>query len=70
MKTGNLQETILLDPMFEIPGSDISTVQISEEVVMGKQEAVYARVAGAKAVHITKDSQETEYNGSARAVNN
>ncbi|XP_076443709.1 ATP-dependent clpX-like chaperone, mitochondrial isoform X2 [Babylonia areolata] len=39
-------ETLLLDPMFEVPGSDISTVVVSEEVVKGKMAPVYIRSPG------------------------
>ena len=37
------QEKILLDPMFEIPGSDIVDVIITDDVVRGKEEAHYVR---------------------------
>ncbi|KAI1301945.1 ATP-dependent Clp protease ATP-binding subunit clpX-like, mitochondrial [Halotydeus destructor] len=40
-----IMETILLDPMFEIPGSDICSVEITEDVVMGKTPANYVRSA-------------------------
>ena len=56
--------------MFEIPGSDIVTVNIDEEVVLGKQPAVYSRLQESKHDTIMKDSQENEYDGTAQAVNN
>lgn len=31
-----LQESILLDPMFEIPGSDVVSVHVTEDAVNGK----------------------------------
>lgn len=34
-------ETILLDPMFEIPGSDIASVHVTEEVVKDKSKPIY-----------------------------
>jgi ATP-dependent Clp protease ATP-binding subunit ClpX len=36
-------EAILLEPMFEIPGSDIVCVFISEDCVMGKSQPLYTR---------------------------
>lgn len=57
----------MLDAMFEIPGSDITLVSINEDVVMGKQEPIYTRVA--KNETVMKDSQETEYMGAAQAIN-
>nr|KAG5708581.1 hypothetical protein BaRGS_033002 [Batillaria attramentaria] len=36
-------ETILLEPMFEVPGSDISTVIVTEDAVKGKEPACYIR---------------------------
>lgn len=53
--------------MFEIPGSDIASVSINEDVVLGKEEASYTRLN--KASSIMKDSQETEYMGTAQAIN-
>ena len=38
-----VQETLLLEPMFEVPGSDITTVILTEDVVMGKNEPFYIR---------------------------
>ena len=38
-----LQEKILLDPMFEVPGSDIVEVIISEGVVKDQEPAKYIR---------------------------
>ena len=37
------QETILLDPMFDVPGSDIIEVIINELVVNRKQPAEYIK---------------------------
>lgn len=36
-------ETILLDPMFEIPGSDVTSVHITEGVVKGHFNPIYTR---------------------------
>lgn len=38
----SLQETLLLEPMFEVPGSDVKGVRITEESVRGA-EPVYVR---------------------------
>ncbi|XP_054160665.1 ATP-dependent Clp protease ATP-binding subunit clpX-like, mitochondrial [Oppia nitens] len=36
-------ENILLEPMFDIPGSDVSSVHITEDVVLGKAKPQYVR---------------------------
>ncbi|XP_075230177.1 caseinolytic protease chaperone subunit isoform X3 [Lycorma delicatula] len=36
-----IMESLLLEPMFEIPGSDIVSVHITDEVVAGKKNPVY-----------------------------
>lgn len=36
-----LQETILLEPMFEIPGSDINSVRVTEDVVKDLCKPIY-----------------------------
>ncbi|XP_039291626.1 ATP-dependent Clp protease ATP-binding subunit clpX-like, mitochondrial isoform X2 [Nilaparvata lugens] len=38
-----IMEKLLLEPMFEIPGSDIVSVHITEEVVGGKESPIYIR---------------------------
>lgn len=38
-----IMESILLEPMFEIPGSDVVSVHITEDVVMGQSSPVYVR---------------------------
>lgn len=38
-----LQESLLLEPMFEIPGSNISGVHITLEYVEGHSQPVYIR---------------------------
>jgi hypothetical protein len=37
------QETILLDSMFETPGTNVTSVHITEDVVVGKTSAQYVR---------------------------
>lgn len=36
-------EGILLEPMFEIPGSDVTAVHINEDVVLGRHAPIYTR---------------------------
>ena len=38
-----LQEKLLLEPMFEVPCSDIMAVELSRDVVQGKTEPRYTR---------------------------
>lgn len=38
-----IMETLLLEPMFEVPGSDVKTVHITEDCVRGQTEPVYIR---------------------------
>jgi len=66
-------EIILLDPMFEIPGSNIRSVAISEDVVTGEHPPRYVRTsedddssASPSASHDQYDSGES----ATRAVNN
>lgn len=47
-----LQEKILLDAMFEVPESDIVTVKVDEDVILGKKSVDYIRAP------INKDSTE------------
>jgi ATP-dependent Clp protease ATP-binding subunit ClpX len=67
-----IMETILLDPMFEIPGSNICSVEITEDVVQGKAAPNYVRSS-------TSESSESHESGdfsgrgtanASRAVNN
>jgi ATP-dependent Clp protease ATP-binding subunit ClpX len=56
------QETLLLDPMFEIPGSDVMSVHITEEVVSGGSAPVYIR-----GKPVTQDEEEQTIEVQARA---
>lgn len=60
------QEIILLDPMFEIPGSDIRSVEIDESVVMGLRAAKYVRTGDEN----PSESYESSSEPVSRAVNN
>ncbi|XP_064474701.1 ATP-dependent Clp protease ATP-binding subunit clpX-like, mitochondrial isoform X2 [Ornithodoros turicata] len=51
-----IMETILLDPMFEIPGSDVATVHISNEAAMGHCAPLYIRGRPAERVFYDEPS--------------
>jgi len=59
-------ESILLDPMFEIPGSDVTSVHITEGVVHGHYSPIYTRTPpgkgdiGSSNNKITPDSHDDE----------
>lgn len=38
-------ESILLEPMFEIPGSDVTSVHITDGVVLGHYDPIYTRAS-------------------------
>uniref|UniRef100_A0A8C5VVT7 Caseinolytic mitochondrial matrix peptidase chaperone subunit X n=1 Tax=Microcebus murinus TaxID=30608 RepID=A0A8C5VVT7_MICMU len=50
----SIMEKLLLEPMFEVPNSDIVCVEVDKEVVEGKKEPGYVRAP-------TKESSEEEY---------
>lgn len=57
--------------MFEIPGSNISSVQISEDVVNGKSQPLYTRSSSANANAGTQEEYDkTGSKNASRAVNN
>jgi ATP-dependent Clp protease ATP-binding subunit ClpX len=62
------QEIILLDPMFEIPGSNITSVEITEDVVSGNSDPKYVRTTEEKEDSSSDDHYDTE--NATRAVNN
>ncbi|CAG5134942.1 unnamed protein product [Candidula unifasciata] len=51
-----IMETILLDSMFEVPGSDISTVLINEKVVKGDEPPAYIRTAKVSKSETSRDT--------------
>ncbi|OQR68920.1 ATP-dependent Clp protease ATP-binding subunit clpX-like [Tropilaelaps mercedesae] len=57
-----IMEKILLDPMFEIPGSDIAGVHISKDVVEGTAPPTYVRQG-------EKTAEDEESSHGARAIN-
>ncbi|GAB1294354.1 ATP-dependent Clp protease ATP-binding subunit clpX-like, mitochondrial [Apodemus speciosus] len=50
----SIMEKLLLEPMFEVPNSDIVCVEVDKEVVEGKKEPGYIRAP-------SKESSEEEY---------
>ncbi|XP_077084052.1 caseinolytic mitochondrial matrix peptidase chaperone subunit Xa isoform X2 [Siphateles boraxobius] len=58
----SIMEKLLLDPMFEVPHSDIVAVEVNKEVVQGKAPAQYIRAAA-------KDSSEEEYDSGIEEEN-
>lgn len=61
------QENILLEAMFEIPGSDIVTVRVTKDVVSGKSAPYYIR--GVKQENKDYDDSENVSEDRERAVN-
>ncbi|KAE8745187.1 hypothetical protein FOCC_FOCC008078 [Frankliniella occidentalis] len=59
-----IMETLLLEPMFEIPGSDVISVHITEDVVFGKSEPMYIR---GKPVSQDDEERDVDVQAQARA---
>lgn len=62
-----LQEKLLLEPMFDVPGSDVCAVHVDDDVVRGDKQSHY--VYNSKSVdtqQIEDESMETQGN---RSVN-
>lgn len=59
-----IMENILLEPMFDIPGSDITGVHISEDCVYGKAPPVYVRGGRGKTEESDEDTRQDQ-----RAIN-
>ena len=57
-----IMETLLLEPMFEIPGSDVISVHITEDVVLGKNDPQYIR-----GKPVSQDEEERDMDLQARA---
>ncbi|GFG34981.1 hypothetical protein Cfor_01086 [Coptotermes formosanus] len=57
-----IMESLLLDPMFEIPGSDVMSVHITEDVVSGTSSPVYIR-----GKPVSQDEEEQTIEVQARA---
>ncbi|RWS30253.1 ATP-dependent Clp protease ATP-binding subunit clpX-like: mitochondrial, partial [Leptotrombidium deliense] len=63
-------ENILLDPMFEIPESNICSVQVTEDVVLGKCSPIYLRSTTSKERKVSSNQDDYQRNSATRAVNN
>ncbi|XP_018574734.1 ATP-dependent Clp protease ATP-binding subunit clpX-like, mitochondrial isoform X2 [Anoplophora glabripennis] len=59
-----IMESLLLEPMFEVPGANITEVHVTEEYVMGKSAPEY--IKNSDSVTGTEPSDEDELNTSIR----
>ncbi len=60
------KEKILLDAMFEVPESDIITVKVDEDVILGKKGVEYVRRTVEKEEKGQDESLETEEENKAK----
>ncbi|XP_029697597.1 ATP-dependent Clp protease ATP-binding subunit clpX-like, mitochondrial isoform X2 [Takifugu rubripes] len=58
----SIMEKLLLEPMFEVPHSDIVAVEVDKDAVQGKSQPRYVRAA-------TKESSEEEYDSGMEEEN-
>ncbi|KAI4872171.1 hypothetical protein NFI96_031012 [Prochilodus magdalenae] len=58
----SIMEKLLLEPMFEVPHSDIMTVELNRDVVLGKSEPRYIRAPA-------KETTEEEYDSGIEEEN-
>ncbi|CDQ99532.1 unnamed protein product, partial [Oncorhynchus mykiss] len=58
----SIMEKLLLEPMFEVPCSDIVSVELTEDVVLGKSEPHYVRAPAKEAAEEEYDSGIEEEN--------
>ncbi|KAG7281031.1 hypothetical protein CRUP_016663, partial [Coryphaenoides rupestris] len=58
----SIMEKLLLEPMFEVPHSDIMAVELNKDVVQGKTEPLYRRMPA-------KESSEEEYDSGIEEEN-
>ncbi|CAH2274410.1 ATP-dependent Clp protease ATP-binding subunit clpX-like, mitochondrial isoform X2 [Pelobates cultripes] len=68
----SIMEKLLLEPMFEVPNSDIVCVQLDQEVVEGKKEPSYVRTQNKEVTEEEYDSgvEEERWPRQADAANN
>jgi len=68
----SIMEKLLLEPMFEVPHSDIMAVELSKEVVQGKSQPRYVRAPAKEATEEEYDSgiEEENWPRQADAANN
>jgi len=60
----SIMDKVLLDPMFEVPGSDVTAVIITEEAVKGTKKAEYVKGPLETVVDSTEKESEQEANQS------
>lgn len=53
----SLQETLLLEPMFEVPGSQITGVHVTKDYVLGQSGPVYVKSSD---VDTTADEEDVK----------
>ncbi|XP_029607697.1 ATP-dependent Clp protease ATP-binding subunit clpX-like, mitochondrial [Salmo trutta] len=58
----SIMEKLLLEPMFEVPCSDIMAVELTQDVVLGKSEPQYVRAPAKEAAEEDYDSGIEEEN--------
>ena len=56
--------------MFEVPGSDIKTVVLTDEVVKGKGQAVYIRSPDKEDTEPTNENEDSGYEEQERMSQN
>ncbi|XP_063304878.1 ATP-dependent Clp protease ATP-binding subunit clpX-like, mitochondrial isoform X2 [Pelobates fuscus] len=68
----SIMEKLLLEPMFEVPNSDIVCVELDQEVVEGKKEPSYVRTQNKEVTEEEYDSgvEEERWPRQADAANN
>ncbi|XP_037807341.1 ATP-dependent Clp protease ATP-binding subunit clpX-like, mitochondrial [Lucilia sericata] len=64
----SIMEQLLLDPMFEVPGSDIKTVHITSSCVKGKSEPIYIRNEESTNTETTSDDTEDSETAKVRVT--
>ncbi|CAH1254176.1 CLPX [Branchiostoma lanceolatum] len=55
-----IMETLLLDPMFEVPGSDIVGVRLEKEVILGEKPAQYFRAPPSEFEYEGEDDEKLQ----------
>ena len=55
----SLQERLLLEPMFDVPGSDICAVHVDHEVVRGDKQSHYVINSKPVETHVEDEDVET-----------
>ncbi|CAB1339090.1 unnamed protein product [Coregonus sp. 'balchen'] len=68
----SIMEKLLLEPMFEVPHSDIMAVELNKDVVQGKSVPVYVKAAAKESVEEEYDSgiEEESWPRQADVANN